>query len=72
MTGIGFWTVSAVTGGAPLLFTAFSLPFWIAGGQLAKRTVYGAAASETLAIDQDLFSIRLRARSSGSEDERGN
>ena len=29
--GIGVWTAAALTGGAPLLFTAFSLPFWLVG-----------------------------------------
>ncbi|CAI5467968.1 unnamed protein product, partial [Closterium sp. Yama58-4] len=30
---IAFWTATALTGGAPLLFTAFSIPFWLVGGE---------------------------------------
>jgi len=58
IAGIGFWTASAITGGAPILFTAFSIPFWLAGGSLAKKTVYGAAASEALTIDENLYSVK--------------
>ena len=38
---VAFWTVSALAGGG-LLFGLFSIPFWLAGGQLAKQALAGA------------------------------
>lgn len=35
---VAFWTVSALAGGG-VLFALFSIPFWLAGGQLIKSTV---------------------------------
>jgi hypothetical protein len=36
---VGFWTLGALTGGAPIAVSLFSLPFWFAGAKMAKRTV---------------------------------
>mmetsp|Transcript_4414 Transcript_4414/g.16092 ORF Transcript_4414/g.16092 Transcript_4414/m.16092 type:complete len:221 (-) Transcript_4414:714-1376(-) len=56
--GIGMWTVSAITGGAPLLFTAFSIPFWIVGARLARDTFKSALVGVRLNMDRDEFSLR--------------
>ena len=37
--GIGVWTAAALTGGAPLLFTAFSLPFWLVGARFVADVI---------------------------------
>lgn len=33
-----FWTIGVLTGGAPIIFSLFSLPFWAAGYRFAKST----------------------------------
>lgn len=38
---VAFWTVGALAGGG-VLFALFSIPFWLAGAQLAKASVAGA------------------------------
>ncbi|GAB4823289.1 hypothetical protein N2152v2_010335 [Parachlorella kessleri] len=46
---VAFWTVSALAGGG-LLFGLFSIPFWLAGGQLAKSALAGAFKRERLQV----------------------
>ena len=60
---VGLWTASAVTGGAPLLFTAFSAPFWAVGAKLAKDAVAPAVVATTLTLTP--ASWRLEARAAG-------
>lgn len=47
---IAFWTASAITGGAPLLFTAFSIPFWAAGASMSKQAFAEAAEEVSLEL----------------------
>ncbi|GJP36651.1 hypothetical protein CLOM_g21135 [Closterium sp. NIES-68] len=74
---IAFWTASALTGGAPLLFTAFSIPFWLVGGDLAKKVVSSIAVSVDLVFDRrgegpgGDFSITWRVGDLWSHTERG-
>jgi len=60
---IALWTGTAVTGGAPLLFTAFSAPFWVVGGKLAQQAVLPATERTLL----ELFpgSIKVSASAVG-------
>ena len=46
---VAFWTISAVAGGG-LLFGLFSLPFWAAGWDLAKRALGRRFIRERLVI----------------------
>ncbi|CAI5976098.1 unnamed protein product [Closterium sp. NIES-64] len=71
---IAFWTATALTGGAPLLFTAFSIPFWLVGGDLAKKVVSTVAVSVDLVFDRQgggEFSITWRVGDLWSHTERG-
>jgi hypothetical protein len=58
---VGMWTVTAVTAGAPLLFTAFSAPFWAAGVGMAKNTIDSALVSQMLRITPAEWSLASRA-----------
>ena len=59
---IGMWTATAITGGAPLLFTAFSAPFWLVGGRLVRDTVSPAVVSTELCIGGTSWRLTARAR----------
>ena len=59
---IGMWTATAITGGAPLLFTAFSAPFWAVGGRLVRDTVSPAVVATELCIEHDSWRLTARAR----------
>ena len=56
-------TFSAVTAGAPLLFTAFSAPFWLAGGKVARDAVATAAVTTSLRIDRNEWRLSNAAGS---------
>lgn len=45
-----FWTIGVLTGGAPLFFSLFSIPFWAAGVQMAKSTVDQVSGLTSLVI----------------------
>lgn len=45
-----FWTVGVLTGGAPIVFSLFSLPFWVAGARLAKSTADDLRGAVTMVI----------------------
>ena len=45
-----FWTVGVLTGGAPLVFSLFSIPFWAAGVRMAKNTMEQITGLTTLVI----------------------
>ena len=60
---VGMWTFSAVTAGAPLLFTAFSAPFWLAGGKVARDAVATAAVATSLRIDREEWRLSSAAGS---------
>lgn len=47
---VGFWTIGAVTGGAPFLFSLFSIPFWYAGAKMAKGVVDDVRSHTELVI----------------------
>ena len=59
---IGLWTATAITGGAPLLFTAFSAPFWAVGGKLVRDTVSPTVVATELCIERDSWRLTARAR----------
>ena len=59
---IGMWTATAITGGAPLLFTAFSAPFWAVGGKLVRDTVSPTVVATELYIERDSWRLTARAR----------
>ena len=59
---IGMWTATAITGGAPLLFTAFSAPFWLVGGRLVRDTVSPAVVTTELCIERGSWRLTARAR----------
>lgn len=44
------WTATAITAGAPLLFTAVSAPFWLAGGRLVRDTVSPVVVETQLSV----------------------
>ncbi|KAH8948409.1 hypothetical protein BDL97_11G092500 [Sphagnum fallax] len=52
-----FWTRTAIVGGAPLLFTLFSLPFWFVGIRLAKTTLSSLTVAAKLQFKESEFSI---------------
>lgn len=54
---VGTWTLTAITGGAPILFTAFSIPFWLAGAGLARDTFKSGFVSTKLVINRGTFSL---------------
>lgn len=45
-----FWTVGVLTGGAPVVFSLFSLPFWAAGVQMARSTADEVMGYITLVV----------------------
>lgn len=45
-----FWTVGILTGGAPVVFSLFSLPFWAAGVQMARSTADEVMGCVTLIV----------------------
>eukprot|EP00850_Spirogloea_muscicola_P004998 SM000022S07212 [mRNA] locus=s22:493953:499216:- [translate_table: standard] len=51
------WTTSAFAAGAPLLFTAFSAPFWVVGVGLARSTLSNLTVRTDITITKDIFSI---------------
>eukprot|EP00250_Pteridium_aquilinum_P028229 c3680_g1_i1 orf=69-1712(+) len=53
-----FWTRSAVAGGAPLIFTIFSLPFWFVGVRLAKDSLSSFAVLVDMEFDLSRFFIQ--------------
>ncbi|GAQ77759.1 Protein kinase superfamily protein [Klebsormidium nitens] len=55
---IAFWTASAITGGAPILFSLFSIPFWAVGFGLAKSALSGVSVKTTLDIGVQNFTIK--------------
>ena len=59
---IGMWTATAITGGAPLLFTAFSAPFWLVGGRLVRDTVSPAVVTTELCVDPASWRLTARTR----------
>jgi len=61
------WTVAAVTGGGGLLFAAFSLPFWLAGYNLAKQAVEPIFEDARLEIDTYKFRITSKGLGEGEE-----
>lgn len=45
-----FWTLGVLTGGAPVVFSLFSLPFWAAGVQMARSTADEVMGYMTLVV----------------------
>lgn len=62
-----FWTVGVLTGGAPLFFSLFSIPFWAAGVRLAKSAVDQVSELTSLVIsfgggEKEVFFFGLSSR----------
>lgn len=62
---VGFWTAGVVTGGAPIVFGLFSVPFWYAGAQMAKRVVDDVKSTTELVIsagggEKEVYFFSLR------------
>lgn len=55
-----FWTRSVMIGGASLVFTLFSLPFWFVGVRLAKESLLSFAVSVNMQFDLSRFCIQWR------------
>jgi len=51
----GCWTYGAVSGGAPLIFTAFSMPFWGVGGYMLVESLRDASVGELLEVGPDYY-----------------
>lgn len=59
-----FWTVGVLTGGAPIMFSLFSLPFWAAGYRFARSTADEITGTTNLVIsfgggEKDVFYFGL-------------
>ncbi|KAJ7527117.1 hypothetical protein O6H91_16G038000 [Diphasiastrum complanatum] len=52
-----FWTGSAIRGGAPVIFTLFSLPFWFVGFGLARNVLSSLSVSIIMEFRQSEFSL---------------
>jgi eukaryotic-like serine/threonine-protein kinase len=62
---VGFWTAGVVTGGAPIAFGLFSLPFWYAGLRMGKRVVDDVRSTTELVMsagggEKEVFFFSLR------------
>lgn len=62
-----FWTVGALTGGAPVVASLFSIPFWAAGIQMARSTVDEVAGFVSLVVslgggDRGVYYFALSAK----------
>jgi hypothetical protein len=53
---VATWTVSALAGGG-ILFAAFSIPFWLAGGALVRSTFASALLRERFAVGRERFKL---------------
>lgn len=63
-----FWTVGVLTGGAPIVFSLFSIPFWAAGAQMAKSTIDEVAGLSTLVVsfgggEKEVFYFGMTSKS---------
>jgi len=62
---VAFWTAGALSGGG-LLFASFSLPFWVAGGQLVRQTKEELFARQRREIvEVDAARVRVRQEAAG-------
>lgn len=69
---VGFWTASAITAGAPLLFSAFSIPFWVVGAGLLRQVGSNIAVSVNVKIQRNgKFNMEWKLRSLWSHTEEG-
>jgi len=50
---VGFWTYSAVSAGAPVVFQLFSLPFWIVGVLIVSRSLFSFLGRSGITVDAD-------------------
>ena len=60
---VAFWTAGALGGGG-LLFASFSLPFWVAGGQLVRQTkeeLFARQRREIVEVDAARVTVRQEA-----------
>eukprot|EP00178_Gracilaria_changii_P012609 TRINITY_DN356_c0_g1_i1.p1 TRINITY_DN356_c0_g1~~TRINITY_DN356_c0_g1_i1.p1 ORF type:complete len:576 (+),score=70.74 TRINITY_DN356_c0_g1_i1:973-2700(+) len=63
-----FWTLGVLTGGAPIVFSLFSLPFWAAGYRFAKSTANEITGSTDIVIsfgagDRKVFYFGMSSKS---------
>lgn len=57
---IAYWTVGAISMGAPLLFVLFSLPFWVIGFKILSSALFGLLGHTHLEVDRQTFCIQRR------------
>eukprot|EP00177_Eucheuma_denticulatum_P001088 GFKZ01001983.1.p1 GENE.GFKZ01001983.1~~GFKZ01001983.1.p1 ORF type:complete len:590 (-),score=50.39 GFKZ01001983.1:1493-3262(-) len=62
-----FWTVGVLTGGAPVVASLFSIPFWAAGVQMARSAVDEVAGFVSLVVslgggDRGVYYFALSAK----------
>ncbi|KAI0563968.1 Serine/threonine protein kinase [Gracilaria domingensis] len=63
-----FWTLGVLTGGAPIVFSLFSLPFWAAGYRFARSTADEITGSTDIVIsfgagDRKVFYFGMASKS---------
>jgi hypothetical protein len=54
---VGFWTRSALSAGAPPLFSLFSIPFWLVGVGLLGGAIRSIIGGERLELDRESGSL---------------
>lgn len=62
-----FWTVGVITGGAPLVISLVSLPFWVTSVKLARSTAEDIVGGATLVIsfgggEREIFYFAIRLK----------
>jgi hypothetical protein len=57
---IGFWTVSTVVMGAPIVFPLFSIPFWLVGFFLLYKAADGAFGWTDVTLEPGQITVARR------------
>ncbi len=55
---IFFWTSSAIGSGAPLIFSLFSIPFWLVGASIVCGLLFRIAGRTRLEMNREYFRLR--------------
>lgn len=64
---VGAWTIGALSSGA-FPFALFSVPFWVVGSQLLRRTAKGAAEEMQFTVDKIGNTLTIVSRGFGKEE----
>jgi serine/threonine protein kinase len=54
---VAFWTFSAISMGAPVVFPLFSVPFWATGLFMAYRALFGLFGRTQIEVDRETVTI---------------